>query len=862
MYKTILDILDSGKLSIVERFEIPGSQSKFAAVPGFLFDSPVGAYLKERWSTAQSENSGMWAHQARALDILGHGENVVISTSTASGKSAVFQSIALHKVLQDPDSRIIIFYPLKGLIADQVRSWHEIVSALKLDSETVGRIDGSVRQKDREKILQQAKIIVMTPDVCQAWMMSRLAMPAIKKFVGALSLVIMDEAHTMEGVLGSNFAFLLRRLIVARNHILGANSKTSPLQIVAATATIENPGEHLKQLTGSEFSIVDHSMDGSLQYNRTIVHVSCPENEEFTVAKDLQERVLERSTEGMFITFVDSRKGAETLAIEIDNDDVLPYRAGYLEKDRQKIEQRLQSGDLRGVISTSALELGIDVPHLQVGFNIGIPLTRKAYRQRLGRVGRRGPGVFIIIAPQSEFQRYGTSLREYHDMSVEPSYLYLDNRFMQFAHARCLTDERSALGAPAKLPARTMWPAEFEELYAAARPGGARPSEFDAIAEIGGDTPHYNYPLRRFGETNFELKLRKDADKIGDLSLSQALRECYPGAIYLHMAKPYKAIAWYTALAPYIHLKPSVLGQSTKPRIKTWINTKLSSAIDKHILQKEGSFLAECEMQVSEHVEGYVDGQTGEFHSYRDLQQQNPNMRSRSRYFRTSGVVLCIDESWFKKESMKRSVADQIREVFVHEYSVLPQDLGSASTNIGVQTLDGGKVQNGCIAVFDQTLGSLRLTERLFCNFAHILERLLAATSAQPPQGNEEMHAAFARIHSIFSEFSENTADPADSTVSGAAPVMAEKYVQVFAPKSRVLYRKEGTLAEEVVIIRPDFLEDQLVYQVESPHRPGQKPGRRLLPAARIEPGPTGDSHPAWWNKETEEYEDPPEEKE
>ena len=107
----------------------------------------------------------------------------------------------------------------------------------------------------------------------------------------------------------------------------------------------------------------------------------------------------------------------------MSNAEVLPYQAGYEADDRRVIERRLRNGTLRGVVSTSALELGIDIPSLRIGLNLGVPPTRKAYRQRLGRVGRRGPGVFVVIAPQNAFQMYGTSFREYHDMSVEPSYL-------------------------------------------------------------------------------------------------------------------------------------------------------------------------------------------------------------------------------------------------------------------------------------------------------------------------------------------------------------------------------------------------------------------------------------------------------
>ena len=186
---------------------------------------------------------------------------------------------------------------------------------------------------------------------------------------------------------------------------------------------------------------------------------------------NFKRAALTHGREGAFITFMDSRKGVERLAMSTEEDvkglfgdvSVSPYRAGYTPDERRQIEQQLRSGVLRGIVSTSALELGIDVPSLAVGFNLGIPPTRKAYRQRLGRVGRTGPGAFVLIGTPNEFRQYGTSLREYHDQSVEPSYLYLDNRFMQFAHGRCLLEERDALAANASLPRTVEWPNGFDE---------------------------------------------------------------------------------------------------------------------------------------------------------------------------------------------------------------------------------------------------------------------------------------------------------------------------------------------------------------------------------------------------------------
>lgn len=351
----------------------------------------------------------------------------------------------------------------------------------------------------------------------------------------------------------------------------------------------------------------------------------------------------------------------------------LPYRAGYEADDRREIERRLRKGALRGVVSTSALELGIDIPSLRVGLNLGVPPTRKAYRQRLGRVGRKGPGVFVVIATHNAFQMYGTSFREYHDMSVEPSYLYLDNRFMQFAHARCLAVELESLGAPSKTPPRVVWPDGFRDIHKMARPGGNRSKEFDGIADLGGDTPHHGYPLRNVGEARFQITMRYTDKKIGEMNQTQALRECYPGATYFHLLRAYKVIAWHTnVFDSSIRVTPTA-PFLTQPKIITWVNADLTSngILENHIIRGEHGFLAECQMQVTERVEGYYDHKNN-FYDYRELQQKNSNMRAISAL---AGLSFTSTEIGSRDRSKRRWPQDcgkysSANTVFQHKTSI------------------------------------------------------------------------------------------------------------------------------------------------------------------------------------------------
>ncbi len=866
MYNALKTFLQSDDLSVVEQFELPGKAAKYSQIPRFLFDSRIGIYLREQVETIDGEKK-LWAHQAEALKALGKVENVIISTGTASGKSLIFRALAFHKVMLEPQKRILVFYPLKALASDQVSDWQKMARSLKLDSSAVGRIDGSIPVREREEILKNSNIVVMTPDVCHAWLMSRLALSVVKEFVSSLSIIVMDEAHSLEGVFGSNFAFLIRRLICARNHFLSNDKNKQQIQFVATSATIENPRDHMKKLTGLEFSVVDHNSDGAKRYDRIVAHIACPMHEEYKVAKLIQKHLLANGVEGGFITFIDSRKKVESLAIEsnenlslgksddelIEDADVLPYRAGYEESARKKIEKRLRNGNLRGIVSTSALELGIDIPHLQVGLNLGVPNTRKAYLQRIGRVGRSGPGIFIVIAPHSAFQAYGTSFQEYHEMSVEPSYLYLENRFMQFAHGRCLTFELELIGASKNTPSGVVWPDGFKDAHSAAKPGGSRPVEFDVIANMGGDQPHYGYPLRNIGEVNYSIKTHKGTQSIGEVTQLQALRECYPGATYLHMANAYKVNAWYTGLEPAIIVKQCQPHNLTQPTITTWVNTRIiSSGLQKgHFKSGENGFLAECQMSVTERVVGYKYKNTGQNYLYTELQEKNSNMAPRSRMFHTTGVLLYLDIDCFKGKT-KVLFAEKLLDVFAREYSVSLQDINSHATNISVQSINFDVRRQGCVVVYDETYGSLRLTERLFLNFEHIMTRILESLKLECD--TDEFQLKEQDVLRIQEEVSSFTGDLISDEIEQNGPT---DEFRVFKPGSHVCYTRTGLVGEEVKVIQPTIMDGNLMYQIEYMGKPGRQQTKRWVPASMIqhqEGAENWDS--AWWDPVTEEYVD------
>ncbi len=292
---------------------------------------------------------GIYGHQYEAIKTYLDGENLAVTTATASGKTLIFNVCALEELQRNPNARIAAIYPLKALAGEQYDRWQKTVTDSALDV-NVGRIDGGVNTRDRLKILAESRVIVFTPDIIHAWLLSSIATPAVLEFLRHLSLIVVDEAHTYSGVFGSNSAFLFRRLLHASRK-LGAHPR-----FIASSATIADPCMHLANLTGETFKIVDSSIDTSARAELTTLLVAPPKEKDLLSA--VSDLVVHASvnTNHQSITFVDSRKQTEYLATiversfneEAENGEeidysrlrelqVYPYRSGYEEEDRKRI---------------------------------------------------------------------------------------------------------------------------------------------------------------------------------------------------------------------------------------------------------------------------------------------------------------------------------------------------------------------------------------------------------------------------------------------------------------------------------------------------------------------------------------------
>ena len=736
------ELTRSDRLSCMDRIELPPRAARLAPIPAPYRTGPVGRWL----ANDPKLNGQLWLHQAKAMLAAAQGDNVVVSTATASGKSLIFQSVALRTLAQNDEATVIVFYPLKALAGDQLTAWRRVVEFAGIPDSIVAKIDGDVRRAERTDMLRKARVILLSPDVCQAWLLADISNPVHREFVARIALIVVDEAHVLDGIFGSNFAYLFRRLCAA-SATTGPKHTAKLPQVIASSATILNPEEHLANVTGSQFVAVNEKDDGSPTHQRSIVHISANDGIDTAVVDDILQNLVDGSDDGSFITFMDSRQGVERAAINVDREDrVSPYRSGYESEDRLSIEKALRNGTLRGVVSTSALELGIDIAHFAVGINIGVPFTRKSFLQRLGRVGRSRSGIFGIFAEQHAFRRFGTTLEEYYRSAVEPSHLYLQNRFLQYAHARCLAEELEMLGVAGKksLPSAVSWPDGFNRVFDFAYVHGpsARPREFDQVRLVGGDQPHYNYPLRSAAEERFSIvhgRRGPGINRIGRINLQQAIRETFPGATYLHKAQRYRVHAWQnTLLERTIRVSPTNNPLHRRPVIRVFVNLSLDrdGVIGSHYREGDNGFIAECNLQVTERVEGYEE--QGERKLYKDLQRDNPAMRPKTRDFRTTGVVLRVSEAWFREKGIKQRIASAIRDLMLREYSISARDVDVSATNISIIGKEGTRqMVSDAVVFFDSTHGSLRLTEPLYDRFSDLLDRF--ARSLDMTSGDDSL---------------------------------------------------------------------------------------------------------------------------
>jgi DEAD/DEAH box helicase domain-containing protein len=346
----------------------------------------------------------LYAHQRETWDAARRGEHVIVTTGTASGKTLAFNLPVLDELVRRPKSRALYLYPTKALAQDQARA----LSGYGVPRLKPAIYDGDTPAEQRWQVRKWANAILTNPDMLHVGLL-----PHHDRWgdvLHNLRYVIVDEAHVYRGVFGSHVGNVLRRLRRLAS-VYGAEP-----QFLFASATIANPAELVEMLSGLSATVV--SGDAAPQAERTVALWN-PEllDEQLGLrasplgdASRLLAGLVER--ELRTICFAKSRRAAELIhRFTVERvphlaERLAPYRAGYTPAQRRDIEQRLVSGELLGVSATDALELGIDIGHLDAAISVGFPGTVSSLRQQWGRAGRRGHGLAVLVASEDGLDQF------------------------------------------------------------------------------------------------------------------------------------------------------------------------------------------------------------------------------------------------------------------------------------------------------------------------------------------------------------------------------------------------------------------------------------------------------------------------
>lgn len=413
---------------------IPPKPAQYAPFPEKLHPDLITLLQEQGFKS-------LYTHQETAVEQVLSGKHVVVVTPTASGKTWCYNLPVLHTILEDPSARALYIFPTKALAYDQMAELNRWIEKLGKDIKGY-TYDGDTPASARQAIRRAGHIVVTNPD-----MLHQAILPHHTKWVKLfenLRYIVMDELHAYRGVFGSHFANVLRRLRRICRHY------GSDPQFICSSATIANPLTFAETLTGTKMSLVDNNGAPSGEkhlvfYNPPVVNEALGiRRSSLLESRRLAEELLRNEIQT--IVFARSRVRVEVLLTYLQN--ILPgkvrgYRGGYLPNQRRAIEQGLRSGEIRGVVSTNALELGIDIGQLEACIICGYPGTISSTWQQAGRAGRRhGASIQVLVASSNPLDQYVIQHPEYFlRQSPEHALVQPDNLIILVNHIKCAAYE-------------------------------------------------------------------------------------------------------------------------------------------------------------------------------------------------------------------------------------------------------------------------------------------------------------------------------------------------------------------------------------------------------------------------------------
>ncbi len=490
-----------------------------------------------------------WSHQIEAANLAYGGRHVVLSTGTASGKSLAYQLPILTTFVTDPRARALYLSPTKALGHDQLRTAQALTDAVpELRGVAPSSYDGDSPGEVRRFARERSRWIFSNPDMIHLSLLRNHARWAV--FLRNLRYLVVDECHYYRGVFGSNVAMVLRRLLRLCARYSANNSMPT---VIFASATTASPGATASELIGQ--TVVEVTEDGSPHGARTVAlwepalrtdivgenGAPVRRSAGAEAARVMADLIAEGART---LTFVRSRRGAELTALGARarlediapelTDRVASYRAGYLAEDRRELERALSDGDLRGLASTNALELGVDIAGLDAVLLAGFPGTVTSFWQQAGRSGRRGQGALILlIARDDPLDTYLVHHPEaLLDKPIERVVIDPGNPYVLGPQLLCAATELPLTDAEVRA-----WNAEsvaetlVDDGLLRRRPSGYFPSP--------GVDPHPAVDIRGSSGGQIAILETGTGRMLGSADVGQASASVHPGAVYLHQGESY-----------------------------------------------------------------------------------------------------------------------------------------------------------------------------------------------------------------------------------------------------------------------------------------------------------------------------------
>jgi len=657
----------------------------------------------------------LYSHQALCISLARAGKHVVAATPTASGKTLAYTLPVLEEILANPDSRALFLFPLKALAQDQLRAFKELTAPLPESVRpTIAVYDGDTTPYQRGKLRKDPPHVLITnPEMLHLAILPHQDTWAT--FLAGLTHVVVDETHTYRGVMGSHMAHVFRRLSRVCGRF-GANPT-----YLFCSATIGNPGELAHMLTGLPVEVVNAS--GAPAGKRHFLFVNPLEGAAHTAIL-LLKAALARGLRT--IVYSQSRKMTELIALWAAEragpmaQRISAYRSGFLPEERRDIEARMARGDLLAVITTSALELGIDIGGLDLCILAGYPGTVMSTWQRGGRVGRalQDSAVILVAGEDALDQYFMRHPQDFFDRPPENAVINPDNPVILARHLECAAAEYA------------LWPGEP---YLASQTARAQTERllsqgkllWDARAErihAGRKLPHRDVDLRGAGG-RYHIETVSGVS-IGFVDEHRAFKETHPGAVYLHRGESY--VVEEFSLAEHL-VKAAAKKVDYYTRTRGHKTTEILEVKEQSVAF--GTRVGFGRLKVTETITGYERRKTRGGQLLNIVPLALPALT-----FETEGLWYEIPRG--AQEEAERRLFHFMGGIHAMEHAaigVLPllvmadrNDLGGISTPLHPQ------LGRPAVFIYDGAPGGVGLTRQAFVNAAELLTRTLSAISDCP----------------------------------------------------------------------------------------------------------------------------------